>query len=56
VELALAEGESSVSRTREYAVNALAALAGFDARKDPHGDARTIAEADSARACKHSRP
>jgi hypothetical protein len=54
VELALVAGEASVARTREYAVNALAALAGFDAREDARGEARAVADAaaDYARACR----
>jgi hypothetical protein len=55
VELALATGDdASVVRTREYAVNTLAALAGFDARKDVQGEERPVADAaaDYARACR----
>jgi hypothetical protein len=55
VELATASGDdASVERTHEYAVNALAALAGFDARKDARGAARPIADAaaDYARMCR----
>jgi hypothetical protein len=55
VELALATGsDASVERTHEEAVASLAALAGFDARKDAHGAARTVADAaaDYARACR----
>lgn len=55
VELALASGgDASVVRTREYAVDTLAALAGFDVRKDPQSEARPIADTagDYARACR----
>jgi hypothetical protein len=55
VALALAPGDdASVARTREYAVNTLAALTGIDARKDAHGEARAVADAaaDYARACR----
>jgi hypothetical protein len=53
-ELALVAGDASVARTREHAVNALAALAGFDARKDALGEGRAVADAaaDYARACR----